>query len=262
MAYVSAARGFKSGGYNGIAVLNADVVKKSYGPEKNWTYEGGIKTDAFDHRIRLNAAYFWADITDLTANATVGLSFPVANVGDAEVHGLELDLTMAPTENLTVYWNAVFQHGAYGQLAPGAAPSQAIYKFQVHPRIPQVPSYAYTLGFDYAVPVALWRPANRSRIGMDWFRSDDYITSATNDFRASSYDRLNGYLALDIDKHWAVRLDIRNIGDSEDITSGSRKTTFARQPNGTIIAPPGGGGFGGFIIMPPREWMLQVTYKM
>jgi iron complex outermembrane receptor protein len=252
MVYASAARGFKSGGYNGIAIFNLGDAQSAYGPEKNWTYEAGMKMEAMDRRIRLNMAYFYADITDLTANATVGFSFPVTNVGDATVHGIELELTMVPVENLTVFWNAAFEHGEYGNLNPTAAPAQAEAKWGVHPRLPQVPSYAYTLGFDYALPVDLGVMPGKFHLGMDWFNTDDYVTSATNDFVASAYDRLNGYVGLDVGDNWNVKLWVKNLQDSEDITSGSRSTNGVGGP----------GGLGGFIIMPPREWMLQVTYKM
>lgn len=260
MAYVSVAKGYKAGGYNGINIVDANDAKLSYGPETNWTYEGGFKMDAFNRRMRLNMAYFWADIDDLTAQATVGLAFPVDNVGDAEVHGVELDLTVVPIDGLSVYWNAVFQHGAYGTIDPAAAPSQATHKYQVHPRVPQVPSRAYTVGFDYDLPVSMWKLDSDFRFGMDWFRTSSYITSATNDFRASRYDRLNGYVGLDLNDRWSVRFDVKNIRNSKDITSGSRGTSVTRGPDGTITSS--NGGLGGFIIMPPREWMVQVNYKM
>ncbi|MEO8445592.1 MAG: TonB-dependent receptor, partial [Gammaproteobacteria bacterium] len=260
MTYVSAARGFKSGGYNGITIFNLGDAQSAYGPESNWTYEAGLKLEGYDRRVRLNAAYFWADINDLTANATVGFSFPVRNVGDAEVHGLELELTTLPTDNLQIYWNAVFQHGSYGKLEPGAAPAQAATKYLVNPRVPQLPSYAFTVGFDYGVPVPLGFAEGRFRVGFDWFKTNDYVTSATNDFVASPYDRLNGFVGLDIGDHWDVRLAVKNLADSYDITSGSRSTTLERQPNGDIVVRPG--GLGGFIPLPPREVMFLVNYKM
>jgi len=61
------------------------------------------------------------------------------------------------------------------------------------------------------------------RLGLDWFNTNNYVTSATNDFVASSYDRVNGFIRLDVDKNWNVRLSVQNLGDSEDITSGSRR---------------------------------------
>jgi iron complex outermembrane receptor protein len=253
MGYVSAARGFKSGGYNGIAIFNLGDAQTAYGPESNWTYEGGIKLAAYDRRVRLNAAYFWADISDLTSNATVGFSFPVRNVGDAEVHGIELELTTQPTDNLQIYWNTVFQHGAYGQLDPGSAPAQAPAKWGVAPRVPQVPTYAFTLGFDYGVPVPLGFAEGRFRLGMDWFKTDEYVTSATNDFVASAYDRLNGYIGLDIGDHWDVRFSVKNIADAYDITSGSRST------QNSVGGPA---GLGGFIPLPPRELMFTVNYRL
>ena len=248
LVYVSAARGFKSGGYNGINIFNLGVAQTVYGPESNWTYEAGVKLDAYDRRIRLNAAYYWAEISDLTSNATVGFSFPVTNVGDASVHGLELELTTAPTDNLQIYWNAAFQHGSYKNLDPTSAPAQAINDFGVAGRVPQLPSYAFTLGFDYGVPVPLGIAEGRFRIGMDWFKTNDYVTSATNDFVASPYDRLNGFIGLDIGDNWDVRFAVKNIADSYDITSGSRATPTS--------------GLGGFIPLPPREMMFTVNYRM
>ncbi len=253
MAYVSAAKGFKSGGYNGIAIFNLGDATQAYGPETNWTYEGGIKTEAFDNRVRFNAAYFWADISDLTANATIGFSFPVQNVGDAAVHGFELELTALPMDNLTLYATAAFEHGSYSNLDPGSAPDLAPVKWGVHARVPQVPTWAYTLGFDYGVPVPLPSGSGKFRLGLDWFNTDDYVTSATNDFVASSWDRVNGYVGVDVNENWNVRLAVKNIGDSTDITSGSRS-----------VADSVGGpsGLGGFIALPPREIMLSLNYEM
>jgi iron complex outermembrane receptor protein len=263
MGYVSAANGFKSGGYNGIAIFNLGDATQSYGPETNWTYEAGIKSEAFDNRVRFNAAYFWADITDLTANSTNGFSFPVQNVGDAEVHGFELELTALLMENLTFYATAAFAHGSYSNLTPCtgvnvpgencSAPALAPYKWGVHPRVPQVPAWAYTLGFDYGVPVPLPSGSGMFRLGLDWFNTDDYVTSATNDFVASSWDRVNGYVGVDVNENWNVRLAVKNLGDSEDITSGSRSVQDS-------VGGPS--GLGGFIALPPREIMLSLNYTM
>ncbi len=253
MTYVSAAKGFKSGGYNGIAIFNLGDALQAYGPEKNWTYEAGLKTEVFDNRLRFNAAYFWADISDLTANATIGFQFPVQNVGDANVHGFELELTAVPVDNLTVYATGAFQHGAYGSVADGSAPALAPVKWGVHARVPQVPAWAYTLGFDYGTPVPLPTGSGMVHVGLDWFNTDDYVTSATNDFVASSYDRFNGYIGLDVNDNWNLRFAVKNLADSEDITSGSRSVQDS-------VGGPS--GLGGFIALPPREIMLSLNYTM
>ncbi len=252
MAYVSAAKGFKSGGYNGITIFNLGDALTAYAPENNWTYEGGLKTEAFDNRVRFNAAYFWAQISDLTANSTApGFAFPVQNVGDADVHGFELELTAVPVDNLTFFATATFAHGSYGSLEPGSAPALAESRWGVNARVPQVPTWAYTLGFDYGVAVPLPTGSGMFHIGLDWFNTDDYVTSATNDFVASSYDRVNGFISLDVNENWNVRLAARNLGNSEDITSGSRAA-----PTGPVP------GLGGFIALPPREIMLSLNYTM
>ena len=148
MAYVSAAKG-SIRRLHGINIFNLGDATWPPLRRQNWTYEGGFKTEAFDNRVRFNAAYFWADISDLTANATVGSSFPVQNVGDAEVHGFELELTALPMDNLTLYATAAFDTGptaASIPQRPGLVPSSWVSMRGC----PRCPTWAYTLGVDVA----------------------------------------------------------------------------------------------------------------
>lgn len=258
LLYASVARGFKSGGYNGINITDPLGAFSPYGPEKNWTYELGMKADMADRRVRLNAAAFVAKITDLTLNATVILpngtaSFPVQNSGDATVRGLELESTIVPTENLTFYANLALLDGKYDRLNPTSAPAIASLprvalgvnnnRLGVRAEPPQLPQYTFTIGFDYGIPVPVGPNGGRFKVGFDWYRTDDYITAATNDFVITAYDRLNGYVGLEIGDNWDVRLAARNLDDSDKIYVGSR------------------GFLGGYLVLPPREVLFSVTYS-
>jgi iron complex outermembrane receptor protein len=252
LLYASAARGFKSGGYNGITITNANVARAGYAPESNWTYELGAKSEFLDRTVRVNAAAFLAKIEDLTLNATVEVlpgvfDFPVQNAGSATVQGLELEGTYVPTDNLTVYLNAAFLDGKYDRLNPTSAPAVAQRpriagdnnRLGVRAEPPQLPTYTFTLGFDYSVPTAF----GRFNLGADWYRTDDYITAATNDFIIKAYNRFNGYVGVGFGENWDVRLNARNIANDEQVYVGSR-------------------GLGGYLVLPPRELMLTFTYKM
>lgn len=247
MLYVSAARGFKSGGYNGIAIANLNDARSPYFPETNWTYEGGIKTDLLDRRLRINAAYFYNDITDLQLNATVDtggvLSFPVQNAGEATIQGLEFEISAIPLEGLTVFLNGALLDGKYGNLNPGSAPAQAPVLYGVQPQVPQVPDYSFTLGFDYGHDIPLGSAGGRINFGADWFRTDDYVSAATNDFLVTAYDRFTGYVGLGIGDNWDLRFAVKNIADDDKITSGSR-------------------ALGGFITLRPRTYMFTVNYSV
>ncbi len=253
LLYASAARGFKSGGYNGINITNANIARAPYGPESNWTYELGAKSEFLDRTVRVNAAAFLAKIEDLALNATVEVlpgvfDFPVQNAGEATIQGLEIETTYVPTDNLTVYFNAAFLDGKYDRLNPTSAPAQAQLP-RVVPRNnnqlgikaepPQLPAYTFTLGFDYSVPTSF----GRVNFGGDWYRTDDYITAATNDFIIKAYDRFNAYVGVGFGDNWDVRLNARNIADDKQVYVGSR-------------------GLGGYLVLPPREVMLTLTYKM
>jgi iron complex outermembrane receptor protein len=245
LLYFSAASGFKSGGYNGIAIFNPDDARSAYFPEKNWTYEAGIKTDLLGNRLRINANYFLAKADDLALNATVlvnGLaSFPVQNSGKATIKGLEAEITAVPTDGLTLFLSGTFaMDGKYDSLNPTSAPARAPTAFGVNPVVPQTPNFSFTVGFDYGFDNAY----GRTTFGADWFTTDDYITAATNDFRVKGYATGNAFMNHAFNDNWSARVSVKNFTDEYVITTGSR------------------GFLGGFIPLRPREYLVSINYKM
>jgi iron complex outermembrane recepter protein len=59
MTYVSVAKGYKAGGFNGRASTAAGV--NEFSPEKVWTYEAGLRSDWLEHRVRFNATAFYSN---------------------------------------------------------------------------------------------------------------------------------------------------------------------------------------------------------
>ena len=246
LLYASAASGFKSGGYNGIAIFNPNDAKAPYFPETNWTYEIGVKTDLLGNRLRVNANYFIAKAEELALNATVTnpdgtVAFPVQNSGKATINGLEAEITAVPADGLTLFLSGTFaMEGEYDSLNPTSAPANAPRNFGVTPVVPQTPNFSFTVGFDYGIDNAY----GRTTLGADWFTTDDYITAATNDFKVKGYSTGNAFLNHAFNDNWSLRFAVKNFTDEYVITTGSR------------------GFLGGFIPLRPREFMFSVSHKL
>jgi iron complex outermembrane recepter protein len=88
MAYASAARGFKSGGFN----PSSTQPGRGYAPEWAWSYEGGIKTELMADRARLNVAAFHMDYTNLQVQTPIGIGvFDIRNAAAATIQGVEVE---------------------------------------------------------------------------------------------------------------------------------------------------------------------------
>ncbi|MFK7828600.1 MAG: TonB-dependent receptor [Congregibacter sp.] len=245
MLYASASSGFKSGGFSGIAIFGLADSRTPYFEETNWTYEFGVKADMLDNRLRVNANFFMSRTEDAQLNATTngGASFPIQNAGDVNVDGLEMEITWVPTDGLTVFANAAFMDSEFDNLDPGAAPAQSVILFNnSNPTPPQTPDYAYTVGFDYRLPLSFGSDGSELMFGANYFSSDEYFVGSTQDFIVSAYDRTDAYVGMSYGENWDFRLSARNLTDETDIISGSR-------------------ALGGFIFLPQREWMFSVTWR-
>ncbi len=108
--YATISKGYKSGG-----VQEAPIPEfQTFDPEELWNYELGIKADLLDNRIRLNAALFYMDWTDLQVsfqenyideNGDFQLFGGVNNAEAATNRGAELSVTALVTEDLLVNLN-------------------------------------------------------------------------------------------------------------------------------------------------------------
>ena len=101
LAYFKAGTGFRSGGFNGSARDVPSILSGSFGPEKAFSVEGGVKSDWFDNRLRFNADYFYVEYSDLQLAITLSDGTISTTNVDANVHGLEVEATAEPIEGLT-----------------------------------------------------------------------------------------------------------------------------------------------------------------
>jgi iron complex outermembrane receptor protein len=87
LGYVSATRGFKSGGFN----LSSTVAGRGYAPEFAWSYEAGWKGTLIGGRSRLDVSAFVMDYTNLQVQTPIGIGvFDIRNVASATIRGVEV----------------------------------------------------------------------------------------------------------------------------------------------------------------------------
>lgn len=107
-AYLTYARGFKSGGF----ALTS--VQRAFSPETVTDIEGGIKVEWFDRKLRTNIAAFHYDYANIQAQRISGSIIEVDNASSAKVYGVELELIALPAPGLQLDVNAGYLHARYG----------------------------------------------------------------------------------------------------------------------------------------------------
>jgi iron complex outermembrane receptor protein len=93
--YASAAKGFRSGGFNPVGT-------PTFGPEDVWSYELGTKTLLSEGRLSADGAVFYSNyknyqIVGLVPPPALPLSI-IRNAGDAWIKGIEWDLAFRPND--------------------------------------------------------------------------------------------------------------------------------------------------------------------
>jgi outer membrane receptor protein involved in Fe transport len=117
--YVSAANGTKAGGFNTRASIAADLT---FQPEKNWTYEAGLKSSLMGGRLSTNLSVYYVNWTDLQLSGRSSdpnnPGFVQKNFGTLHDYGFEAEAAALLTEGVTMnlglaYTDPKFQDDAY-----------------------------------------------------------------------------------------------------------------------------------------------------
>jgi iron complex outermembrane recepter protein len=119
--YVTASKGFKSGGIN-VEVTNVPLV---VAPETAIDVEAGIKSKWLGNRLEVNANVYDSTIHNYQGNfqsTSATLGNYIANVGDVHVRGAEFEFDTLPVEALRISGGAAYNRATYQNFTNAACP--------------------------------------------------------------------------------------------------------------------------------------------
>ncbi|NQD38872.1 TonB-dependent receptor [Permianibacter sp. IMCC34836] len=216
MTFVSAANGFKSGGFNS---LGADVVNnrlEAVEPEDIWNYEAGLKSSWNDNRFTWNLSFFQFDYTDmqqLVLSGTPG-TIPTYNIGnaDAEGDGYETEFSWELTEGFTLHGNYSKLNTEITKYDVSQFPGQTEDDSPVGDPLSNSPD-KWNLGFTYQADLGsgdiVWY-LNNTHTGSQISRLGGY------DAEIGGYDLVNTRLSyMPSSSGWELALEVQNLLDEE-----------------------------------------------
>jgi iron complex outermembrane receptor protein len=177
MVYAQYSTGYKGGGVNPRPFYISQEL--TFGPETLTAYEGGIKTQLFDHRMRFNAAGFFNKYNDiiltLSSCPIAGPSFAApcalpANVGSADVKGLEFETEIHPIPGMMIDGSLSYIDFKYTHVDPitGVRPDMTT---------PYTPKWKWSFGIQHEFQVG---DAGSLTPRLDGAYQSDIFTSAIN----------------------------------------------------------------------------------
>lgn len=204
MIYATWSRGFRPGGINRRGSL------PPYGADFVSNYEFGVKTDWLDHRLRLNAAIYQLDWTDIQLSflGANGLT-EIQNAGNARIRGVEFDMLARPTQGLTISLGASYNDAQTTNaiLAPAGTRLPITARFKGNARI------------RYEFPVSpTWQAHLQASAAYEGRRTRDL-----RPVESAIYGTMPGYTTVDLtaglEHHdWSLELFARNLFDERGVT--------------------------------------------
>lgn len=216
MGYVSANRGFKSGGFNGRANSALDAANPIFDPEFVWTYEVGAKASSADNRLRGSVAAFWSDYSDFQARVTQDAStFPVLNAAELEIKGVEFEGVALLGETTTLSGQVGWMDAQYTDFQDFRMdPAYPLYDPTLtHDHVPFSPDWTARVALQHGFPLA---NGGMVSVGGDVsYRGDTWLSVDNREVLSQdAYTLVGLYGVWDSPAYaWQVRAGVRNLTD-------------------------------------------------
>lgn len=212
LAYFSASRGFKAGGFN------TSAFQPAFDPEYLWAYELGFKANLADGRARVALAAFWYDYDDLqlltlAPGAPVG-AFPIViNAGKATLRGLEAELQTRPWAGLDLRASVAYLDAHFDEFVSLDPNNPADDPDRSGDRLPQAPELSATVRASYTWSLGRWGSLTLG--GDSSYRSRMWFNPwQDSEVRHGSYALLGARLELaGREGRWSVAAFGRNLTD-------------------------------------------------
>ena len=238
--YVSATRGFKSGGFN----PSTPVAGRGFQPEFAWSYETGLKTTVAEGRLRLNAAVFYTDYQDLQVQTFGGFGvLNISNAASATIKGVEMEATARPGTGLQLVSSFSWLDAAYDRYIAAAA--GGVTQDAAGHRLNNAPEWSGSQAVIYDVAAG---DAGTISLRGDVSWQSRVFFSAFNDAIETQAAYWLVHLRAGFapaSRRWELALYSRNVGNREYITG------TASFPVNSIGGRPGD----------PRHWGTQFTLR-
>ncbi len=251
MLYASFAKTSKSGGLNMSGLpLDANnqpaLATAVIRPEKNTTYEVGVKSRLLGNRLILNADLFDTSIHDFQTNVVDtgpgALRGYLANIARVSSRGAELDADLVVSANLSAHLSSTWTDAKYVSYANGPCPLELISSSTTvcdlsGRGLPGTPRWVLSAGGEYKHP-----------LGFGAIRGEGYAhveatarTKIYGDPTDSKYTVIGGYSLINASvgfragDHFEVQVWAKNLFDSHYL----QNVTVQSGNSGLIVGTPG-----------------------
>jgi iron complex outermembrane recepter protein len=206
MLYASATKGFKSGGFNSTSV----GIQQPYNPETVWSYEGGLKSQWLDNKVRLNMSGFYYNYDNLQVNSYSSGHSVVTNAASAELYGGEAELRVNPIPSFTISGSLALLHAEYrNYTSPGqfVAAQTVNLSGNTLPKAPKVSvNAAVEKYFDLAADYRLTFRGDYSYTGRQYYSAYD------GNLSQNGYSLVNAQISLAPQQgKWTLGFYVKNL---------------------------------------------------
>jgi outer membrane receptor protein involved in Fe transport len=241
MLYVSWTTGFKSGSWTTrlSAPLPPGDPKRIFDPEYAESYEFGLKSEYFDHALRLNTAVFRTEYEDMQLQQFEAISPTFRNAGDSEIYGAEVELQAVLGSGLSINASGGYIHAEYTRIGAGVNAT-------LDHELPKTPEWQFNFAPQWEVAL----PGDAALVlGADYtYRSSVFNdTENTADLQRPELNLVNlSATYQSADGRWELGVGGTNVTDERYIVNG-------------VVQPANGINYGTY--NPPAQWYARLRIR-